>query len=96
MSGYVLDSKDYGAKCIQAILYCSTYSSIVPPICSVCISGYILSNNTCTKQSIQCAVFDASGKCLQCIVGFTVVNGVCAQSKNCTSSQYVNSLGNCQ
>lgn len=96
MVGYVLDSTAYGSRCIQAISYCSTYSSILPPVCSACISGYILNNNTCTKQSTQCGAVDASGKCIQCIVGFTVVNGICVQSKNCTSSQYVNSLGNCQ
>lgn len=94
--GYVLDSNSYGSRCIQAITYCSTYRSIVPPICSVCISGYVLNNNTCSKQSAQCATLDSNGKCVECIAGFTIVNGLCVQYKTCTPTQYVNSLGNCQ
>lgn len=95
MYGFTLDTSN-GTKCNQAVMYCSIYTSTKPAVCSVCISGYILFNNTCTKQSAQCTAVDSKGLCVQCSAGYTVSNGTCIQVLKCTSSQYVNSKGVCQ
>ena len=75
--------------------YCSIYRSSV---CTVCITGYFLSNNTCIQQSQECQATDSNGLCTQCQTGFSVNEGLCVQNPvitNCTSSQYKDANGTC-
>lgn len=92
----MLDTSNATTRCNQAVMYCATYSSTKPAVCAACVSGYILFNNTCSKQSVQCTAIDSKGLCVQCAAGYKVSNGTCVQNISCTSSQYVNSQGVCQ
>jgi hypothetical protein len=73
--GYTLSS----ITCIVAasvnIPYCVT---VTGNVCSLCISGYYVSNGGCALANVLCSTYDLNtGACLSCVTGYVFQNATC-------------------
>lgn len=51
---------------------------VVGIACTVCISGYYVSDGGCALANILCPTYDPnSGACLSCVTGYVFQNGTC-------------------
>ena len=81
-------------QCVfNPVMYCNLYSSPNSGICTGCINGFTLVNNTCTQAAYGCSISncqicDGINLCYVCNTGYVTYNT--GQSILCLTPQQIN------